>query len=131
MRGYDYAQAGAYFVTICAQDRACLFGDVTNDQVRLQPSGEMVLHWWMELPNKYPDVEIDDIVVMPNHLHGIILINDQSNNPQAPHAQVTLGAIIGWFKTMTTNAYIRGVVESGWRPFDRRLWQANYFEHII
>ncbi len=62
---------------------------------------------------------------MPNHFHGIIIIENVDGD--AP----ILGTIIQWFKTMTTNEYIRGVKNLGWQSFDRRLWQRNYYEHII
>lgn len=128
---YDYSRSGAYFITICVQDRLCLFGDVVEENVQLNASGEMVLHWWLELPRKYTHGLVDDVIVMPNHLRGVILINDYSTEPDPPQAEASLGAIVGWFKTMTTNAYIRQVRESAWQPFHLRLWQRNYFEHII
>lgn len=131
LRDYDYAQAGAYFVTICAQDRACLFGEVEDGGIRLNASGDMLLHWWTEMANKYPEVEVGAVIVMPNHLHGVILINDSGDDAETPRSGASLGAIVGWFKTMTTNAYIRGVRTSGWQPFNQRLWQANYLEHFI
>ncbi|CAA9561285.1 MAG: hypothetical protein AVDCRST_MAG43-1794 [uncultured Thermomicrobiales bacterium] len=131
LRDYDYAQAGTYFVTLCVHDRACLFGDVLDDTMHPSASGDMLLHWWTELSNKYPEVEVDAVIVMPNHLHGVILITDCGDAAETPRSGASLGAIVGWFKTMTTNAYIRGVRASGWKPFSRRLWQSNYYEHII
>ena len=74
--GYDYAQVGAYFVTICAQQRLCLFGDIVDDEVRLNESGQMIERWWVGLPTKFPNVALDQSVVMPNHVHGIIIIVD-------------------------------------------------------
>jgi REP element-mobilizing transposase RayT len=65
---YDYATPGAYFVTICTQNRRCLFGEVENGEMRPNPAGEMILRWMNELPAKFPTVGIDSIVVMPNHL---------------------------------------------------------------
>lgn len=64
---------------------------------------------------------------MPNHIHGIIVLAE----PAVDVKLMPLGQIIQWFKTMTTNAYIRGVKELGWRPFNGRVWQRNYYEHII
>ena len=74
LRGYDYTSAGAYFATICTQERACLFGDVADGQVRLNDAGNMVESIWSELPGHYPGVEVDAFIVMPNHLHGIIVL---------------------------------------------------------
>ena len=72
LRGYDYAQAGAYFVTICVQGRACLFGEVADGTMRLDRCGEIVARCWNELPEHYPTIELDAFVIMPNHVHGII-----------------------------------------------------------
>ena len=89
LKGYDYSQAGAYFVTICVKERACLFGDVLDGEMRLNDVGQMVTHDWVELPERFPTVKIDEFVVMPNHLHGIIILtghNDETrtNNVGAP-----------------------------------------------
>jgi REP-associated tyrosine transposase len=72
--GYDYSQPGAYFVTICTGNRECLFGEVIDDEVRLNLSGRMVERWWRELPRKFRGIDIDAHVVMPNHIHGIIVM---------------------------------------------------------
>jgi REP element-mobilizing transposase RayT len=74
LRGYDYAQAGAYFFTICEVNRECIFGDIVGGEMRPNQFGEIVLKWWNELPNYYPPVQLDEFAVMPNHLHGIIVI---------------------------------------------------------
>ena len=72
--GYDYSQEGAYFLTICVQDRESLFGEVVDDAVKLNEAGQMVEKWWQELSHKFPQVEIDENVVMPNHFHGVLVI---------------------------------------------------------
>ena len=74
LKGYDYSQAGAYFVTICTQDRECLFGDIVDGEMRLNDAGQMVHRIWNDLSVEYPDIEIDEFIVMPNHFHGIIVI---------------------------------------------------------
>ena len=74
LTGYDYSQAGAYFITTCAQDRACLFGDVVGGQMHLNDAGRMVLAEWDSLPVRFPAVELDEFGIMPNHIHGIITI---------------------------------------------------------
>ncbi len=76
LRGYDYAQPGAYFVTVVAQQRACLFGDVVDCKMRLNDAGRVVAQTWAWLAQQYEYVELDAWVVMPNHLHGIIVIRD-------------------------------------------------------
>lgn len=150
LRGYDYRTPGAYFVTIVTQDRECLFGQIVEGTVHLNDAGRMVERWWHELNGKFPDVRTDAYVIMPNHFHGIIQILPHSStqngrgrpaclpaNPEGTHpgevayTGTPLQDIVQWFKTMTTNAYIRGVKQQGWQPFNRRLWQRNYYEHII
>jgi putative transposase len=74
LRNYDYSLPGAYFVTVCTQDRACLFGNVADDTMRLNDAGRMIEQWWFELNRKFPTVETDEFVVMPNHFHGIVVI---------------------------------------------------------
>src|SRR3989304_5953169 len=76
LHGYDYAQAGAYFVTVCTQGRECLFGDVTEGQMRLNSLGTIVQACWADLSHHYSHVELDAFVVMPNHVHGIILLTE-------------------------------------------------------
>ena len=74
LRGYDYSQKGLYFVTICTQDRLCLFGDIENGEMNLNDAGKMVRTIWDQIPAHYCGVEIDQFVVMPNHIHGIVII---------------------------------------------------------
>lgn len=146
LKNYDYTQPGAYFVTICTQKRLCLFGNVVDGHMVLNDGGQMVKKWWMELPNKYPTIQTDAHVVMPNHFHGVVVIvgadlrvcpNDDGENQkhlnqkQGAHTGAPLPTILQWFKTMTTNAYIQGVKQNGWPPFMGKLWQRNYYEHIV
>jgi len=74
LKGYDYKQAGAYFVTICKQNRDSLFGAVADDNVQLNDADRMIEHWWFELDRKFSTVETDEFVDMPNHFHGIVVI---------------------------------------------------------
>jgi putative transposase len=76
LKGYDYAEAGAYFVTICTKDRACLFGDVQKDNMILNEYGKIVQKLWDDISKKYRRVRTDQFIVMPNHIHGIIEIRD-------------------------------------------------------
>ena len=158
---YDYSLPGAYFVTICSEKHACLFGDIAAGEMVLNEAGKMIGRWWLELGNKYPTAGLDKYSLMPNHLHGIIMIsrgigsraaarrvisNGNEKRKEADSAPVigtcektgrprraapTLGDMIGWFKTMTTIEYIHNVKEYGWSPFRGRLWQRGYYEHII
>ena len=78
LRDYDYSLAGAYFVTICAIQRECLFGDVVDGRVVLNEMGNAAAECWQAIPGHFPNVELDTFVTMPNHVHGIIAINDVS-----------------------------------------------------
>ena len=89
----------------------------------------MVETWWRKLPAKFQSIKKDEHIVMSNHLHGIINIVPTAGHSR-PHTP-KLGDIVRWFKTMTTNHYIKGVKQNGWPPFPGRLWQRNYYEHII
>jgi len=146
LKGYDYAQEGLYFITICVQDRLFLFGEVHDGAMQLNDAGRMVEQWYAELENKYPDKRCHEMVVMPNHFHCIIenisvLSSDAHvgaplrGRPMVergrPRTGATIPDAVDWFKTMTTNAYIRGVRDNGWPRFNRKLWQRNYYENII
>ncbi len=74
LKGYDYKQTGAYFVTICTQKRECVFGNVHGEEMVLNHAGEMVRKTWNDLSIKCPGTAIDEFIVMPNHIHGIIFI---------------------------------------------------------
>ena len=74
LKGYDYTRAGAYFVTICTKDGACLFGDVADGVMRLNQMGHIVRQCWLAIPDHFPHVLLDEFVVMPNHVHGILVI---------------------------------------------------------
>lgn len=259
LKGYDYSKAGLYFITMCVQNRDCLFGDIRsvgvvgapdgstvgaslrgrpdiseiqdakieekgthigvplrkwygqNDirEMILNDSGKMIIKWYNELENKYPNIRCHEMVVMPNHFHCIVEItreygydhsdgiglddsgdiglndsaahvgaplrgrpddpnyrpndpnyrfddhpiadpdhnpiNDPNDHPITDYNPInetqygpdnknfgaTIGDVVDWFKTMTTNEYIRGVKNLGWKRFDGKLWQRNYWEHII
>jgi REP element-mobilizing transposase RayT len=76
LRGYDYTHPGVYFVTLCTQKRECLLGEIIEGQMRLNEVGRTVMECWVWLGQQYPYVELDSWVIMPNHLHGIIMIAD-------------------------------------------------------
>ena len=108
-----------------------------DDRMVLNEAGKAVEEWWLRIPQKFEGVELDSNVVMPNHFHGVIVIvgADQCVCPNmkkaGEHTGSPLHHVIQWFKTMTTNEYIKGVKEKGWKPFEKRFWQRNYYEHII
>lgn len=149
LKGYDYSQPGLYFITICVQDRDCLFGYIENKIMKLNDAGKMVEKWYYELENKFPEIKCHQMIVMPDHFHCILQIVDsnditvgadlcvcpdiieQSIGIRGEHNGSPLHRVVQWFKTMTTNEYIRGVKTKKWQSFRGKLWQRNYYEHII
>ncbi len=125
---FDYHQDGAYFVTVVIHHRDHLLGRVKDGAMDLSDAGTMVDHFWRELQNKFPGVLLDEYVIMPNHFHGILHVRPTSMLEASPHS---LGDIMRWFKSQTTNAYIRGVKQSGWPRFDEQFWQPQYWDHIV
>jgi putative transposase len=103
--------------------------------MQLSDAGQMIEPWWKELARKYKGLELDIAVVMPNHFHGILfLVNAGVCVGPAARGEDTgtsLPSIVQWFKTMTTNAYIRGVKERGWPLFAGQLWQRTYYDRIL
>jgi len=247
LKGYDYSKAGLYFITICCQNRAHLFGEIAtanpgaipgisrNNILKLNDAGMMIEKWYYELENKFSDIKCHEMIVMPNHFHCIIenvgadlcvcptdlrvsptdhhvspaadvhnggnrddgdkegnggnvdngddegnrdngYVGDNVNdgdvgdvavngnnqvnggdmdigdnrddgndgdngdnldiganikNTEGEHVGSPLYRVVQWFKTMTTNEYIRGVKNNNWKRFNGKLWQRNYYEHII
>lgn len=181
LKGYDYSKAGAYFITICVKDKIHFFGKIENGKMVLNDAGIMIDKWWQKIPEKFPDIELGEYQIMPNHFHAIVIntgivradpvgadprvrpenlpnndtvradprvrpendanpiLGEHRGSPlhAAPtpllgeHMGSPLRAVVQWFKTMSTNDYIHGVKKLGWRPFYGKLWQRNYYEHII
>lgn len=75
LQEYDYAQAGAYFVTICTHNRECLFGEIVDGEVRLNDAGRMIQAVWDGLPERFDNLGLDQFTIMPNHVHGIMVLN--------------------------------------------------------
>ena len=133
LKDYDYSQAGAYFVTIVSKDRAALFGDVVNGAMVLSKAGTLVAETWQWLPTQYPYVGLDEFVVMPNHLHGVIWLTgpragtgDSRIASTKVKDQKPLGQLVGTFKTVSAKQVNLAVGTPG-----RPLWQRNYHDHII
>lgn len=135
LQGYDYRQSGAYFVTVCIYQRHNTFGTVIDGNMVLSQWGEIVDEEWRRTETVRANVELDAYVIMPNHLHGVVLIvedataNGSANQYQNAKLQNTagsLGQIVGHFKSIATKR-IRSVVA----PCDAPVWQRGYYEHII
>jgi putative transposase len=139
--GYDYSRPGYYFVTLCTHEKGCLFGDFENNDIVLNETGMLVKRKWHELPVHFSGIELDKMIVMPNHLHGIIVISDCRGGVVPPQFGAmtegartaplqmgkTLGQMIAWFKYESTKEINR--VISG-NP-DVKIWQRNFYDRII
>ena len=123
LKGYDYSQEGAYFVTICTRDREPLLGRIADGQMVLSEFGMVVARSWLWLAARYPFVELDEWVVMPNHVHGIVILR-RGGSRTAPTKP--LGRLVGAFKTVSAKRInqIRGVP-------GEPVWQRNYYERIV
>ena len=107
LKGYDYTQTGAYFVTIVSYQRECLFGEIVDGEMVLNDFGKVVYETWQWLEKQYPYVESGTSVVMPNHFHGILIIHDNGRGdsriaPTGTIKRKPLGRLIGAFKTVST-----------------------------
>jgi putative transposase len=150
---YDYSSNGAYFVTICTAQRFHLFGEISDTTMRLNEFGQIAQNCWLELPNHFPQILLDEFVVMPNHVHGIVLIQSEQAvvpvgarrpcpkvrfmvkrhalplPPRAAFGQLpkgSLGAIVGSFKSVVTKRINQARGAAG-----ESLWQRNYYDRII
>ena len=132
LRGYDYSINGAYEITICTHNREHIWGEIVGATLCGRPNNPhiMVEKWISETENKFGDIQIDKYIIMPNHIHMIIFLRG-NDGESGDHAGSPLPRIIEWFKTMTTNEYIRGVKSGIYPAFSKRIWQRNYYEHII
>lgn len=140
LQGYIYSLPGLYFITICTENRHCVFGYIQNDYMVLNDAGNMIACQWNQLNNRFPAIALHDYIVMPNHFHGIIELvgaipcgcprktqNHRADTRSAP----TIGDVVSAFKSLSTNQYIQNVKQNNWQPFAGKLWQRNYYEHII
>ncbi len=131
LKGYDYTQAGAYFITIVTYQREPLFGEIVNGGMQLSPMGQIAEEHWRAIPEHFPNVELGAYVVMPNHVHGIIIINDgRGTIYRAPTEQFqkpvtgSIPTIIRTYKASVTRRIQKELNETA-------VWQRNYYEHII
>ncbi|TVR13291.1 MAG: transposase [Phormidium sp. GEM2.Bin31] len=126
LKSHNYSNPGFYFITICTQHRTCLFGKIEHRKIFLNPAGELIQTFWQQLPQQFSNIALDSFILMPNHLHGIIQIQDKPTPTPK-----TIGDILAAFKSKTTHHYIIGVRQNHWPPFPGKLWQRNYYERVI
>jgi putative transposase len=135
---YNYSLAGAYFVTICIKDRKSILGDLKNGNVDLSPIGEIAHQCWKEIPNHFVCVELDAFIVMPNHLHGIVVFTNGGRGVQLNAPEMTTA---NYYKSIspkkgTLSVFIRTYKASVTTQCRKRKyhflgWQRNYYEHIV
>ena len=161
LKGYDYSQAGLYFITICLQDRKCLFGEIENGEMILNEFGMMAYQQWEKLPERFTNMVLDVFQIMPNHMHGIIMLTDtvgatlavapdDNTNTEndavahddsivaigagaspAPTNTKTVGDIVGAYKSLVANNCLEIFKQKYPGEIMGKLWQRNYYEHII
>ena len=151
LKGYDYSQAGLYFITICCANRECLFGEIKNDEMILNDAGKIANECWLEIPKHFPNAILHEYIVMPNHIHGIIeLAGDENFQPQRNEFQKmiprSIGSIVKGYKIGVTKWFRNNVgaenFPAGAENFPagaenflplptKKIWQRNYHEHII
>lgn len=132
---FDYSQPGVYFITICTYQRQLLFGKVESEQMWLSPIGIIAEEEWKRTSIVRPNIELGAFVVMPNHLHGLIVITSFASVGATRRVAPTLhssgpkpgsiGAIIGQFKSIVTKRVKRELTSYG------DVWQRNYYEHVV
>ena len=139
LNGFDYSRSGCYYITLCTHNRQQLFvkSTVGNDLCVVPspyPQNKIIEKWLSESEKKF-GFKIDIYVIMQDHIHFIVRIpysNDTENPTEAErHAGRSLQKMLQWFKTMTTNEYIQGVKSNLLAPFEKKLWQKSYYDHII
>ena len=131
LQDYDYAGEDAYFLTTCTQNRECLFGEVMDGESRLHEFGEIVYATWNDLSNHYLNLELDAVVVMPNHVHGIIFITENAGRAGLKPAptlaeRLSLTEIVRAFKTFSARRINKNRGTPG-----TTVWQRSFYEHII
>lgn len=151
LKGYNYAQAGLYFITICTHNRAHLFGQIINGEMFLNAAGRVAVKCWQDIPAHFPNAALHEYVVMPNHVHGIIGLQSRSvganyDSPPNNHTDndwangnspvqkmpfhspsQSIGSIVRGFKIGVTKWFR---YENG-SPQNIQIWQRNYYDHII
>jgi len=145
LKGYDYSQAGLYFITICIQDRLCLFGEIKNEEMVLNKYGRIAEKEWIVTPEMRPNIHLDVFVIMPNHMHGIIEIVDckgtthraPTDNRFTTHRAPTVEQF-GKPTSNTIPTIIRGYKSAVTKQINILqnqpgvpVWQRNYYEHIV
>ena len=147
LQGYDYAQAGAYFITICCEKREYRFGKIEHDKMILNEYGTVAYDEWIKLPVRFSNCDLDVLQIMPNHIHGIMILKDtvgEGFTPAPKEQKETIddratarvaptngriGDIIGAYKSLVSKTCLE--IFKSKNTTMGKLWQRNYYEHII
>jgi putative transposase len=126
----SYTQRRAYFVTVCTQEKECLLSVVDGQSIRLSNRGEIVRAAWLGLPNRFGGLALDEYIIMPNHLHGILCFVGaglaRPSSATKPANELSLPNVMRVFKSVSTVEVNRAFHTPGFV-----LWQRSYFDHII
>lgn len=128
LKEYGYSTAGYYYATICAYNQKELFGHIENNRMILNKIGKIIKTTWMEIPNHFPNIELDEFIIMPNHIHGILVIdnNKREGRRPSPTYSYLLSDIIRGFKTFSANSINKTILLS-----NKFKWQRFFHDHII
>jgi putative transposase len=152
LKGYDYSQAGAYFITICCAERKYRFGNVVNGEMILNEYGVIAYNEWVKLSERFFNFELDVFQIMPNHMHGIIVLNGGAGNnvgagltpahntidgvvngsgvnPAPTNTNATIFDMVGAYKSLVSNECLK--IYKSKNELMGKLWQRNYYENII
>jgi REP element-mobilizing transposase RayT len=137
LKNYDYTHVGAYFVTICTSNRECLFGEIAGGEMRLNEWGKVVGEEWTCSSDIRKEIELDEFVVMPNHMHGIVIISDVVGaHGRAPLQKNEIKRF--YRRPRSLSSFIAGFKSAVTKHINERrgtlgisVWQRNYYEHII
>jgi putative transposase len=124
--GYDYTQPGAYFVTICAHKQKSIFRLVVDGKILLNTQGQVVVETWASLSTHHPYLDLDAFVIMPNHVHGVLVLRDETVPDNDAEARTQLPEIVRAFKSFSSRR-INMVRRTQGKP----VWQRGYYEHVI
>ena len=128
LKGYDYSRRGFYFITICCHEKEKRLGEVIDKKVIMNEFGEIAFAEWLKLSERFPNIILHEFIVMPNHIHGIIEISERQVGA-ALAAAPTIGNIIGAYKSLVFNESLK--IYKNQNEGMGKLWQRNYYEHII
>lgn len=156
LTGYDYSQEGLYFVTICTNNHQCLFGEIINGVMKLNDVGKIVLEQLNAIPQRFAHIDVDEYIVMPNHIHTIITvgaplagaqyqtsgaqnqtagvdINNMATAKERATARVapTVGEVVGAYKSLCVHHCLKWISKNEPGRIMGKIWQRNYYEHIV